>query len=309
MIDLTHDRSTAEGFQLKPYLANLRQQIDATLQNFLTGGRFPDARLRVAMQYAIFAGGKRLRPILCLASAQAVGDGQQDAMTVGCVLEMIHTYSLIHDDLPAMDNDDLRRGKATCHKAFDEATAILAGDALLTYAFQILAEQALRQDQQPGLWAQIMILVARAAGHAGMIEGQMRDIAAEGRVLSADQLEELHDLKTGALISAAITSGALVAGGSDRALSRLDTFGRCIGLAFQVADDILNEIGDPHLMGKAVGTDRLRQKNTYPALMGLEGAKRKGAELVAQALRSLDIFDSKADPLRAIARYVMDRQR
>ena len=230
-------------------------------------------------------------------------------MTVGCVLEMIHTYSLIHDDLPAMDNDDLRRGKATCHKAFDEATAILAGDALLTYAFQILAEQALRQGQQPGLWAQIMILVARAAGHAGMIEGQMRDIAAEGRVLSADQLEELHDLKTGALISAAITSGALVAGGSDRALSRLDTFGRCIGLAFQVADDILNEIGDPHLMGKAVGTDRLRQKNTYPALMGLEGAKRKGAELVAQALRSLDIFDSKADPLRAIARYVMDRQR
>ena len=309
MTDLTHDRSTAEGFQLQPYLANLRQKIDATLQNFLTGGRFPDARLRVAMQYAIFAGGKRLRPILCLASAQAVGDGQEDAMTVGCALEMIHTYSLIHDDLPAMDNDDLRRGKATCHKAFDEATAILAGDALLTYAFQILAEQALRQGPQPGVWAQIMILVARAAGHAGMIEGQMRDIAAEGRVLSADQLEELHDLKTGALISAAITSGALVAGGSERTLSRLHIFGRCIGLAFQVADDILNEIGDPHLMGKAVGTDRLRQKNTYPALMGLEGAKRKGAELVSQALRSLDIFDSKADPLRAIARYVMDRQR
>lgn len=309
MTEHTHERSADKGFQLKPYLAKLRRQIDEALQNFLTEGRFLEARLRVAMHYAVFAGGKRLRPVLCLASSQAVGGGEADALPVACALEMIHTYSLIHDDLPAMDNDDMRRGKPTCHTAFDEATAILAGDALLTYAFQILAEQALHQDQQQRLWIHIMTLVARAAGHGGMIEGQMRDIAAEGRVLSADQLEELHVLKTGALISAAITSGGLIGGASGRTLSRLETYGRCIGLAFQVADDILNEIGDPHLMGKAVGTDRLRQKNTYPALMGLEGAQRKGAELVSQALRSLDIFDSKADPLRAIARYVMDRQR
>jgi geranylgeranyl diphosphate synthase type II len=186
----------------------------------------------------------------------------------------------------------------------------LTGDALLNFAFQLLAEHAIHQDKHPpDLLFKIMVLIARAAGHEGMIEGQMRDIAAEGRVLSVDQLEQLHRLKTGALISASVQAGAMIGGGDKEALSRLETYGRCIGLAFQVTDDILNEIGDPQVMGKAVGTDQLRKKNTYPSLIGLDAARRMASELVTQALRSLDIFDTKSDPLRFIAHYVSERQR
>jgi len=284
--------------------------IDQALQRFLAGSAFRETRLVAAMQYSINAGGKRLRPILCLASAHAAGGREKDALPAGCALEMIHTYSLIHDDLPAMDDDDLRRGKPTCHKAFGEATAILAGDALLTGAFQMLAEHALHQDpRQQAIWIRTMALMAEAAGHEGMIEGQMRDMAAEGRSLSRDQLETLHGLKTGALITAAIESGAAIGGADENALAALETYGRCIGLAFQVTDDILNETGDPHILGKAVGTDQMRQKSTYPAVMGLCEARRMASDLVTEALRSLAIFDSKSDPLRAIARYVIERQR
>ena len=303
------DHDAANRFDLKPYLAERRQLVDQALQRFLNGGPFRNTRLVSAMQYSINAGGKRLRPILCLASAHAVGGKEEEAVPAGCALEMIHTYSLIHDDLPAMDNDDLRRGKPTCHKAFGEATAILAGDALLTGAFQILAEYALRRDDQQAVWAQAMAIIAKAAGHEGMIEGQMRDMAAEGQALSADRLEELHALKTGALITASIKTGAVIGGADDGALSSLEVYGRCIGLAFQVTDDILNETGDPLIMGKAVGTDQIRQKSTYPALIGLAGARHMASDLIAEALRNLAIFDSKADPLRAIARYVIERQR
>ena len=303
------DHDAANRFDLKPYLAERRQLVDQALQRFLNGGPFRNTRLVSAMQYSINAGGKRLRPILCLASAHAVGGKEEEAVPAGCALEMIHTYSLIHDDLPAMDNDDLRRGKPTCHKAFGEATAILAGDALLTGAFQILAEYALRRDDQQAVWAQAMAIIAKAAGHEGMIEGQMRDMAAEGQALSADRLEELHGLKTGALITASIKTGAVIGGADDGALSSLEVYGRCIGLAFQVTDDILNETGDPLIMGKAVGTDQIRQKSTYPALIGLAGARHMASDLIAEALRNLAIFDSKADPLRAIARYVIERQR
>jgi geranylgeranyl diphosphate synthase type II len=245
-----------------------------------------------------------------MAATHALGGSEAEALPVGCALEMIHTYSLIHDDLPAMDDDDVRRGKPTSHRAFSEATAILAGDALLTCAFQCLADHALQQPpQQNGQWLKIIALIASAAGHDGMIEGQMRDIAAEGRELATDELEQLHLLKTGALISAAIESGAILGDADANAYSNLKEYGRCIGLAFQVTDDILNEVGNPEIMGKAVGTDRLHRKNTYPALMGLSAAQQKAAELVNQALRSLDIFDTKSDPLRAIARYVVERRR
>lgn len=262
------------------------------------------------MTYSIEAGGKRLRPILCMAVAHTLGQNEQEALPVGCALEMIHTYSLIHDDLPAMDDDDLRRGKPTCHKAFSEATAILAGDALLTSAFQLLSDHALQQPiKQHGKWLKIIALIARAAGHEGMIEGQMRDIKAEGLALTVGKLEQLHRLKTGALITASVEAGALVGDADPRALEKLKQYGRCIGLAFQVTDDILNEEGDPDIMGKAVGTDRLHLKNTYPALMGLNAAKQKAYDLVNQALHCLDKFDNKSDPLRAIARYVVERQR
>jgi geranylgeranyl diphosphate synthase, type II len=297
-------------FHLKRYLDIRRGEIDHALKDYLRANGSKNADIVTAMNYSIEAGGKRLRPILCMAATHATGQREDKALPVGCALEMIHTYSLIHDDLPAMDDDDLRRGKPTCHKAFSEATAILTGDALLTRAFQLLTEHALQQPQsQYGQWLKIIALIARAAGHEGMIEGQMRDIKAEGVPLTADQLEQLHRLKTGALISVSVEAGAIVGDADAETFGRLKEYGRCIGLAFQVADDILNEEGDPEIMGKAVGTDRLHRKNTYPALMGLKAAKQKAADLVNQALRSLDIFDNKSDPLRAIARYVIERQR
>ena len=310
MTDPTGSPSPSNQFDLKRYLAKQRQCVDEALERLLNGKHFEGSSLREAMRYSIKAGGKRLRPILCLASTHAVGGKEEDALPVACALEMIHTYSLIHDDLPAMDDDALRRGKPTCHKAFGEATAILAGDALLTFAFQLLADHALLQDRQyHGQWLNTMALIARAAGYEGMIEGQMRDIAAEGRELSADQLEQLHLLKTGALISASIHTGASIGGADEKSTARLTQFARHIGLAFQVTDDILNEIGDPYTMGKAAGTDHMRGKNTYPALMGLGAAERKASDLIAQALRSIDFFDTKSDPLRALARYVIERRR
>lgn len=297
-------------FDLQCYLADRRRRIDRALQAVFSDIAPADTDIITAMRYSIEAGGKRLRPVLCLAAAQAVGGREEDALPAACALEMIHTYSLIHDDLPAMDDDDLRRGKPTCHKAFTEATAILAGDALLTHPFQFLAEHALHQaPHRQGRWLEIIALIARAAGHAGMIEGQMRDIAAEGRSLDAEELEQLHRLKTGALITASVHAGAIVGGADESALSRLQVYGRCIGLAFQITDDILNQEGDPLIMGKAVGTDQARMKNTYPALMGLEAARAKAADLVKQALHSLDMFDNQSEPLRAIARYVIQRRR
>jgi len=301
---------TQGGFELKPYFDTRRGTIDRALITYLNTSNLEDADIITAMRYSIEAGGKRLRPILCMATAHALGAREEKALPVGCALEMIHTYSLIHDDLPAMDDDDLRRGKPTCHKAFGEATAILAGDALLTRAFQLLTEHALQQPAgQHGQWLKIIAMIARAAGYEGMIEGQMRDIKAEGMALTADQLEQLHRLKTGALISASVEAGALIGNADPNAFKKLEEYGRSIGLAFQVADDILNEEGDPEIMGKAAGTDRLHQKNTYPALMGLNAAKQKAIDLVNQAVCSLEIFDNNSDPLRSIARYVIERQR
>jgi geranylgeranyl diphosphate synthase type II len=310
MINFPTSEKARNVFELKRYLDARRGEIDHALKNYLRANGREKADIVTAMNYSIEAGGKRLRPILCMATAHATGQRKDKALPVGCALEMIHTYSLIHDDLPAMDDDDLRRGKPTCHKAFGEATAILAGDALLTRAFQLLAEYAIHQPSgQHAQWLKIIALISCAAGHEGMIEGQMRDIKAEGMTLTADQLEQLHRLKTGALISASVEAGAIVGDADEKAFGRLREYGRCIGLAFQVTDDILNEEGNPELMGKAVGTDRLHRKNTYPALMGLKAAKQKAIDLVNQALRSLDIFDNKSDPLRAIARYVIERQR
>ena len=263
-----------------------------------------------AMSYSVMAGGKRLRPVLCIAGAEAV-DGDHEAVTaLACALEMIHTYSLIHDDLPAMDDDEKRRGKATCHVQFDEATAILAGDALLTLAFETLAttaSQCTAADHPK--WLRIIAKIASAAGCSGMIEGQMRDMAFEGKIISVEELEALHGLKTGKLIEASVVSGAMVSGTSEAKLQALEDYAAHIGLAFQVADDILNVIGDPERLGKDTGTDQARGKNTYPSLIGLAPAQRLADRLVDKALNALADFDNKADPLRAIARYVVERKR
>lgn len=267
-------------------------------------------RLADAMVHAVTAGGKRIRPILCAAAAEAAG-GSRDAgvLRAACALEMIHTYSLIHDDLPAMDDDALRRGKPTCHVAFDEPTAILAGDALLTLAFQVLSTVEVTGNAHATQWLQVIRRVSEAAGARGMVAGQMLDISAEGSTLTPGELETVHALKTGALISASVYAGAVLGNADTLQTKRLCTYARNIGMAFQVADDILNVEGDAAVMGKAVGTDAARNKNTYPLLIGLEASKKMARRLVDDALQALSVFDNRSDPLRAIARYIIERKK
>jgi geranylgeranyl diphosphate synthase type II len=262
------------------------------------------------MTHAVMAGGKRLRPVLCIAAAESVGGSRRRVVPLACALELIHTYSLIHDDLPAMDDDDKRRGKPTCHVQFDEATAILAGDALLTLAFEVLSATAAQGDPaNHHRWLSAMARIASAAGHKGMIEGQMRDMAFEGVSISQVELEALHRLKTGKMIEVAVACGAIVSGASETQRRALQTYAQHIGLAFQVADDILNVKGNPERMGKATGTDQMRGKNTYPSLLGLPASESFAVQLTNNALKALETFDNKADPLRAVARYVIQRNR
>jgi geranylgeranyl diphosphate synthase, type II len=297
-------------FDLNIYLLDKRQQIDAALHRILEAAPQPKARIAEAMRYALMSGGKRLRPVLCLAACESVGGNAELSLPVACALEMIHTYSLIHDDLPAMDDDCLRRGRPTCHIAFDDATAILAGDALLTLAFETLSSKEIRKQVPAEHWLDIISLISVAAGYRGMVEGQMRDMLAEQQAsLLLSELEELHLLKTGALIEASICCGALLGQGSFDQIASLKVYSKNIGLAFQVADDILNVEGDPLIMGKGAGTDLHRSKSTYPSLLGLSESKEAASRLITQAIESLVRFDHKADPLRAIARYIIERNR
>lgn len=294
-------------FDLKTYLNQKQNQVNEAIQQILQNNS--SQRIVQAMMYSVMAGGKRLRPILCTAAAEAVGGNSADVLPAGCAIEMIHTYSLIHDDLPAMDNDDLRRGKPTCHVAFDEATALLAGDALLTLAFQVLSSLDHNEQLSASNQLEIIHIISTAAGYNGMIEGQMRDMASEGIPLSTEELKELHARKTGALIEASTRSGAVLGGGTPHQIDKLSSYARCVGLAFQVRDDVLNVEGDPAVMGKAVGTDDSRDKNTFPSLIGLEPSKAYAETLVKNALKEIDDFDKKADPLRAIASYIIERNK
>jgi len=301
------DNNSNAGFDLAHYLNTHRQIISQALNKLITT-HFTDSRLSSAMQYSLMASGKRLRPVLCMAAAETVGKINDDVVISACALEMIHTYSLIHDDLPAMDDDQLRRGKPTCHIQFDEATAVLAGDALLTLAFDILSDPP-SLPENSSIQLHVIRTIARAAGHKGMIEGQMRDIEAENITVPLDKLKQIHRLKTGALIEASVTTGALLAGGSPENIKHLITYAENIGLAFQVIDDILNVEGDVAKMGKATGTDASRNKSTYPGLLGMEKSRQFAAELINNALHALDIFGNKADPLSALAEYIIRRER
>ncbi len=296
------------SYDLDTYLVSMRKQINDALVVMLDSAA-NSSRISKAMQYSLMAGGKRLRPILCLTATKAVGGKSENAMRAACALEMIHTYSLIHDDLPAMDNDDLRRGRPTCHLAFNEATAILAGDGLLTLAFQVLSTNNFTNENQASKWLRVLHHIATAAGYEGMIEGQMRDMASEGTQLDMEALEKMHALKTGALIEASVYSGAMLGGGSHKQVEKLRSYGKNIGLAFQVADDIMDIEGDPAVMGKGAGTDQVRNKNTYPALIGIEESRALAQKLVSNALQALNYFDNKSDPLRAIAQYIIERKR
>lgn len=296
-------------FELKTYLGDQRERIDQALESYIRR-LCPSEMLRHPLLYSVLAGGKRLRPVLCLASHTAVGGNGNDALPAACALELIHTYSLIHDDLPALDDDDLRRGQPTCHKQFNEATAILSGDALLNMAFEVLSEAGLGSNP-PAIrqWLEVIKVVATASGCMGMIEGQQRDLSMEGIPMEQKELQALHQLKTGALIRASVHCGALLGNATSKQLASLVRYADDIGLAFQVVDDILNVTGDPQQLGKAVGSDRIRKKNTYPALMGLAASQQYARELVDGALMALDMFDSGAHPLRAIANYIIERNR
>ena len=297
-------------FDLQTYLAQKRASINAALQDIMGGdGIHSEHRIHEAMRYSLEAGGKRVRPILSIAAAESAGGQESTVIPAACAIEMIHTYSLIHDDLPAMDNDSLRRGKPTSHIEFDEATAILAGDALLTFAFEILSGAEYRKNCPPSTALDVIAIIAAAAGRHGMIEGQMRDILAEGNHLDVRQLESIHRLKTGALIEASVHIGAILGGAAEEQIEKLRIFGRQIGIAFQVMDDILNVKGDPSLMGKAVGSDAKRGKLTYPALMGLAKSEALATRSIETGLHAISGFDKKAEPLRAIARYIIERKK
>lgn len=292
---------------LGAYLKDRQKIVEEALRRYLPDEDSVPQELHAAVHYSVFAGGKRIRPILCLAAAEACGGDMAPAMPVACALELIHTYSLIHDDLPAMDNDDFRRGKPTSHKVFGEAVAILAGDALLTEAFVLLSRaEKVRHAAERRL--AVIQQIASAAGIAGMVGGQALDIRAGKNDLDYAGLIEIYRRKTGALIMAAVKSGAILAGASDDKIQALGVYGSHIGIAFQIADDILNVEGDSNLMGKKTGSDAALGKVTYPALLGLEAARGKLAEHIDAAIAGIAAFDSRALPLRVIARYIMERK-
>jgi geranylgeranyl diphosphate synthase type II len=292
---------------LKLYLKERGALVNDALDSLLPSEERYPARVHSAMRYSLFAGGKRLRPILVLAAFEAVGGKGTGAINTACAFECIHTYSLIHDDLPAMDDDDLRRGVQTCHRKYDEATAILAGDALLTLSFQMIAESSLKGLDKERL-LRVIFELAHGAGSAGMIGGQMADIEAEGADVTLPELQQIHILKTGTLMLSALRCGAILGGATSEQFEALSRYGKSIGLAFQIADDILDVTGDSELTGKAVGADEERDKATYPAILGLEESKRRAAELVERAVASLESFGDEAEPLRLIASFITERK-
>jgi len=296
-------------FNLSTYLNKQQDLINSALDKWLPKPHGPSGPVFEAMRYSMMSGGKRVRPILLLAGAQAVGSDRKAFLPAACALECIHTYSLIHDDLPAMDDDDLRRGRPTCHKVYGEAVAILAGDGLLTYAFELICKPELAQNISPRLLGEAIFLLARAAGVSGMVGGQTADILMEGRPVDAETLSFIHSHKTGALIGASVEIGALLGEGNDEELNHLKRYGESMGLAFQIKDDLLDVEGDQELLGKPVGSDNRNQKATYPVLFGLKETKSKAQELLNQAISELEFFDDSAEPLRAIARYVVGRDR
>ena len=290
--------------QIESYQARATRALDRRLP----AAELHPGDLHQAMRYAALGGGKRIRPTLVYAAGAAVGALLETLDGPACAVEFIHAYSLIHDDLPAMDNDDLRHGQPTCHKAFGEALAILAGDALQALAFQVLSQdQAMVSD--PAIRLRMAGVLAQAAGSRGMVGGQAIDLAAVGRDdLSLAELENMHIHKTGALIRASVLLGALSQSTIDpAALERLDRYAKCIGLAFQIRDDILDVIGDTATLGKAQGADRALGKPTYPALLGLDGARVHARALYEEALASLEPLGAEAEPLRWIAGYIVDR--
>ena len=294
---------------LKAYLKEQCTRVDAALDRFLPKENELPHSLHKAMRYSVFAGGKRVRPILMLAACQAVGGDTERAIPAACAMEMIHTYSLIHDDLPAMDDDDFRRGNPTNHKVFGEAIAILAGDALLTEAFKLVSDPRFAIGCEPAARLAVIHEIATCAGSHGMVGGQVVDMESEGKAdIDLPVVQYIHTHKTGALIKASVIAGALLGGADETKLAAIKRYGEAAGLAFQIADDILDIEGTTEEIGKDAGSDEARGKATYPAVMGIAAAKEEAQAMMDEAFRALEIFGPEADHLREIAAYIVKRK-
>lgn len=292
---------------IKAYLAAKKDIVNETLETIVPPATsFPPA-IHEAMRYSLFAGGKRIRPILAIAAAEALGGKTQGLLPVAAALELIHTYSLIHDDLPAMDNDDLRRGRPTCHKVYGEAIAILAGDGLLTLAFEVLSDPKRLKAVDAATMVSIIREIGSASGVFGMVGGQVVDIQSEGREIDFPTLEYIHTHKTGALIRASIRTGALAAGAGKEQRDAMTRYAEQVGLAFQIADDILDITATEEELGKDIGSDLKKGKKTFPSFLGLDESRRRADEVAGHAIEALKGFNGQADPLRDLARYIVKR--
>ena len=295
-------------FDLETYMTETTALIDDTLEKLLPSEATEPARLHEAMRYSLFAGGKRIRPLLSMAAAKALGGDPERALVPGAAVEILHTYTLIHDDLPAMDDDDLRRGRPTCHKAFDEATAMLAGDALQALAYEILAKDD-HEELTPEHRIEMLSLLTEASGAHGMAGGQAVDLASVGKHLTLAQLEHMHRLKTGALIRASVLLGGMCKQDiSKEEFDMLSEYALCIGLSFQIQDDILDVVSDTETLGKPQGSDEEQEKPTFPAIIGLEESRQRALEQHELALKILEPLDKKADSLRQLSAYIVERQ-
>jgi geranylgeranyl diphosphate synthase, type II len=291
---------------IKNYLVTRQKLIDRALDRYLPKANTRPATLHRAIRYSLFAGGKRLRPILCLAAAEASGGNINDALPLACALECIHTYSLVHDDLPSMDNDDFRRGRPTCHKAFGEGIAVLAGDALLTVAFEIVSRA---KPSRRYSMSTLLRETAVAAGSQKLIAGQVADLEAEGKNVSRPDLQFIHENKTAAILQTSVRLGAMSANANTKKLSALTRFGQRLGLAFQVIDDILDVTQTSEVLGKSAGKDVAAKKATYPAVIGLEKSRAEAKRLTRQAHHALSVFNSRdAEALHALANYLLERE-
>ncbi len=292
------------SFDLGAYMKQRADAVDVALERFLPAETFRPETLHKAMRYSVFAGGKRLRPVLVIAGAESVGGTAERVMPSACAMELIHTYSLVHDDLPAMDNDDFRRGAPTNHKVFGEAMAILAGDALLTLAFRLVADNA----GESAALRDVVVDMADAAGHKGMVAGQVADLEAEGHRVGADVVDYIHAHKTGALIRTSLRIGAMLCGADAAQVRALSVAGADLGLAFQIVDDILDVVASSEELGKTAGKDQIQQKATYPAIHGIEASRARAAFLIRDAEEALRVLGPRADPIRALGRFILERK-
>jgi geranylgeranyl diphosphate synthase, type II len=293
---------------IQTYLDQQRKRVDQFLERIVPQTSAQPQRLYESMRYSLLGGGKRIRPILTIAAAQAIGYDRDAMLPFATSLEFVHTYSLIHDDLPAMDDDDYRRGRLTNHKVFGDGMAILAGDGLLTMAFELCSRSDGTSEFSAAQQIAIVRELAQGSGHQGMVGGQVMDIQAEKQEIDLAHLQKIHSFKTGRLIRAAVRIGSIIGQATPQQMQCLTDYSEDIGLAFQIADDVLDMVGTREELGKDTGTDERRGKQTYPSFFGVEGAKQLGEECVQRAIARLNAFDKRADPLRHIATYIMARR-